>query len=169
MNDDLTQVFGEEGFDTDSVTNFVPPGKYPCLIEFAEIQENKARTGLLVKLILQILEGEHKHRKLFVYINIKNPSQQAVDIGLRTLASLGKALGLSAITNANQFQGQVVIAHVRVKEEQNQVNVFSSPATFSGEKQASVGPPPAVSQVATPAQQVPCEPWRTPPANEPPM
>ncbi|KKK84644.1 hypothetical protein LCGC14_2781260, partial [marine sediment metagenome] len=68
MSDDLTQVFGDSGFDTDSVpaqTNFLPPGKYLCMVEEAELKENSKGTGLFVKLVLSILEGPHKNRKFF--------------------------------------------------------------------------------------------------------
>ena len=182
MSDDLTQVFGDDGFDTDSVpaqTNFLPPGKYPCLVEDAELKENSKGTGLYVKLVLSILEGPHKNRKFFCNINIKHSeSQECVDIGLRTLASLGKALGLSSVTNLNQVRNQVVIAHATVRKEQNVVNVFSSPAAYTAAPVANSTPPsapsaPPVSSVssASPLSEAyyqqqpnaPAEPWRTPP------
>ncbi len=168
MNDDLTQVFGDDGFDTDSVlvqVNFLPPGKYPCLIEEAELKENQNKTGLYIKLVLPILEGPHKNRKLFCNINVKHSeSQECVDIGLRTLASLGKALGLQAVTNLNQVRNQVVIAHATVRQEQNVVNVFSSPASHTATPQASSAPPySSPIEASGPYTGPVTEPWRTPP------
>ena len=173
MSDDLTQVFGDSGFDTDSVpaqTNFLPPGKYLCMVEEAELKENKNGTGLYVKVVLTILEGLHKNRKFFCNINIKHSeSQECVDIGLRTLASLGKALGLKMVTNLDQVRNQVVIAHATVKKEQNVVNVFSSPAAYTATPEVSSAAPPAPSIDLPPEayqqQQpnAPTEPWRTPP------
>ncbi len=170
MSDDLTRVFGDNGFDTDSVpaqTNFLPPGKYPCLVEEAELKENSKGTGLFVKLVLTILEGLYKNRKFFCNINIKHSeSQECVDIGLRTLASLGKALGLKAVTNLNQVRNQVVIAHATVKKEQNVVNVFSSAASFTatpGDISPSPTAPPNLIESTPPASGVVTEPWRNPP------
>ena len=174
MNDDLTQVFGDDGFDTDSVpaqVNFLPPGKYPCLVEEAELKENKAGTGLLVRLVLTILEGPHKNRKFFCNINVKHSeSQECVDIGLRTLASLGKALGLQAVTNLNQVRNQVVIAHATVRKDQNVVNVFSSPAAYTSTPTGPSAPPVNSSPPsAPPVDQAPqlaaaaIEPWRNSP------
>ena len=183
MSDDLTQVFGDDGFDTDSVpaqVNFKPPGKYPCLIQEAELKENSKGTGLLVHLALSVLEGPHKNWKFHCNINIKHSeSPECVEIGLRTLASLGKALGLQNVTNLNQVRNQVVIAHATVKKEQNVVNVFSSPASYTSTPTEPTQAPPIV--VAAPSappvssasplseayyqQQpnAPAEPWRTPP------
>ncbi len=181
MSDDLTQVFGDSGFDTDSVpaqVNFLPPGKYPCLIEEAELKDNSKGTGLYVKIVLSILEGSHKNRKFFVNINIKHSeSQECVDIGLRTLASLGKALGLQSVTNLNQVRGQVVIAHATVRKEQNVINVFSSPTTWTAMPAPQGVPPAPPSPTAPPvlvegpppvertppAPGAPTEPWRQPP------
>ena len=174
MSDDLTQVFGDDGFDTDSVpaqVNFLPPGKYPCLVEEAELKENNKGTGMLVRLVLSILEGPHKNRKFFCNINIKHSeSQECVDIGLRTLASLGKALGLKAVTNLSQVRNQVVIAHATVRQEQNVINVFSSPAAYTSTPTGPSAPPvnsspPSVPPVEQtfPAPGAPSEPWRNPP------
>ena len=172
MSDDLTQVFGDSGFDTDSVpaqVNFLPPGKYPCLVEEAELKENSKGTGLFVRLVLTILEGPHKNRKFFCNINVKHSeSQECVDIGLRTLASLGKALGLQAVTNLNQVRNQVVIAHATVRKDQNVINVFSSPTGPSAPPVDS--PPPSAPPVTPPPEayqqqqpNAPSEPWRNPP------
>ena len=178
MSDDLTKVFGDDGFDTDSVpaqVNFLPPGKYPCVISEAELKENKNGTGLYVKIVLTILEGPSKNRKFFCNINIKHSeSQECVDIGLRTLASLGKALGLSNVTNLNQVRNQVVIAHATVRQEQNVVNVFSSPAAYTatptGPAAPPTGPPVESPPESTRQQQpsAPSEPWRNPPPQNPP-
>lgn len=174
MSDDLTQVFGNDGFDTNSVPaqiDFLSPGKYPCLIEEAEVKENKAGTGRLIAVVLSILEGPHKNRKFFCNINIQHSeSQQCVDIGLRTLASLGQALGLQAVTNLNQVRGQNVVAHAVVKKEQNVVNVFSPISTYTGMPQAGPPQPPMVPPADPPPEafqqqqlNAPTEPWRNPP------
>lgn len=169
MNDDLSQVFGDDGFDTDSVpaqVNFLPPGKYPCLVKKAELKENSKGTGLYIGLVLSILEGPHKNRKFFCNINIKHSeSQECVDIGLRTLASLGKALGLQSVANLNQVRNQVVIAHATVRQEQNIINVFSSPATYTEVSipNSPFVPPASPVERTPPAPGAPTEPWRNPP------
>lgn len=182
MTSDLAPIFGE-GFDVDSVeaqVDYVPPGKYPTLIELAELNKTKSQTGYYIKLVLSILDGPHKNRKLFVNINIVNPNQQCVDIGLRTLASLGKALGIKCIKNLDQVLNQTVVAHARVKNEQNEVNSFSSGGSNAIQfKPPGVASAPTVSTPGTalPAQEAPSvplagkpqssqPPWQRPPVNQ---
>lgn len=182
MTSDLTSIFGE-GFDVDSVeaqVDYVPPGKYPALIESAELNRTKSQTGYYIKLMLSILDGPHKNRKLFVNINIVNPNQQCVDIGLRTLASLGKALGVKCIKNLDQVLNQTVVAHARVRNEQNEVNSFSSGGSNAiqfrppGATPVSAAPAPhtasptgealSVAPASKPQSSQP--PWQRPPENQ---
>ncbi len=133
---DLSEFFqhttGQDVFDPNSVdpqTDFVvlPAGKYPVLIEKAEVQATKKGDGHFIYLEMQIIDGQAKGRKLFDRINIDNPSQKCVEIGFRCLAALGQAIGLQGITDSNQLVNQSVIAHVRVKNDQNEVRTYSAP------------------------------------------
>lgn len=169
MSGDLTQVFGQD-FDINSIepaSNFIPPGKLPCLIEKAELKENKKGTGHFVALVLSILEGLHKNRKLFVNINIANPNDQCVEIGRRTLRSLWDALSLPPIKPGEDHIGQlvdkVVVAHVRVRNEQNEVNVFSAPGAAPQPPIATAPVVPISTQENSPEylqQQLPSAPLR---------
>lgn len=128
MNDNLAQIFGQD-FDVASIppsVDYIPPCKPPCLIESAEVKQTKAGTGHYIALVLIVLDGPYKNRKLFVNINIDNPSEKCVEIGRATLASLWKALGLVAVKSTDQVLNQVVVPHVRVKDGQNVVNTFSA-------------------------------------------
>jgi len=127
---DLQSVFGNSGFDTNSVEpqsdfEVLPPGKYPVLIEKAEVKQTKAGTGHYISLCLCVLDGPAKNRKLFDNINIQNPSQQCVDIGLRQLAALGQAIGLTCVNDTNQLVNKACLAHVKVKDDRNEVRTYS--------------------------------------------
>lgn len=155
---DLATIFGN-GFDTGSVPpaeDFVaiPPGKYPALVEKAEVKSTKAGNGHYVELTLSILDGQYKNRKLFDRINIDNPSQECVSIGLRSLAALGQAIGLTSISDTSQLLQKVCIAHVKVKDEQNYVRTYSS---LNGDKPLIPNQPVQQPQPTQPAQtnQVP--------------
>ena len=132
MNNDLANFFSDNAFDPSTIkpqTDFqvVPPGKYPVLTGAAEVKQNKKKTGHLISLPMTILDGPSKNRKLFDNINIDNPSQECVEIGLRTLSALAQAIGLQAVTDTDQLSNQVVIAHVKVKDDQNSIRTYSSP------------------------------------------
>lgn len=131
MNNDLQQVFGSD-FDTNSVPPqedfaVIPPSNLTCLIEKAEIKPTKKGDGLYISLQLSVIEEcQFKGRKVFDNINIKNLNQQCVEIGLRSLSALGKALGLIKITDSMQLVNQIVVAHIKVKDDQNCIRTYSA-------------------------------------------
>ena len=155
MNNDLAAIFGGTPFTPATVepaTDFdvYPPGEYPVLIEAAEVKQTKAGTGHLLRLTMQILDGPHRGRKLFDNINLQNPSAQCTEIGMRTLSALGRAIGLQAITDTDQLLNQVVVAHVKVKDNQNNVRTYSASGQQAALQTAShVNPAPAPIQAAT--------------------
>lgn len=163
---DLQQIFGA-GFDTHSVEpqsdfEVIPPGKYPVLIEKAVVKPTKKGDGHYVEITLSVLDGPCKNRKVWDRINIQNPSDKCVEIGLRQLAALGQAIHLAAIQDTAQLLNQVCIAHVKVKDEQNEVRTYSAlevpGAATSNAPPNPAAPPqyaPLPPQPQYPAQQMP--------------
>lgn len=175
MNGDLAQIFGG-GFDSNSVEpqgdfEVMPPGKYPVLIEAAEVKQTKAGTGVYLKLTFSVLDGKYKNCKLFENINIQNPNQQCVEIGLRTLAALGLAISVANISDTSQLLNKTCLASVKVAKdqagnEQNQIRTFASLAGYEWvnqpAQQSNVGvmpftqyTPPSAQRKPPQAQQVP--------------
>jgi len=123
---DLSSFFGQQAFDGRGVeaqedAEFIPAGKYPVIITKTEVKSNKKQDGHLIALEMQILDGPFKGRAIRDWINIDNPNQQCVEIGMRCLEALRQAIGLTAISDTNQLLQQTVIAHVKVKDNQNSV------------------------------------------------
>lgn len=126
---DLTSVFGGYEFDSSAVEpqqdyQVLPPGKYQVLIEEAEQKDTKAGTGKYIKLKLQVTEGPSKGRVLFDQINIVNPSQQCVEIGLRCLSALCRAVGIVRLRDEVELVNKVAIACVKVKTDQNEIRTY---------------------------------------------
>ena len=146
---DLTDFFGGAPFNPLSVEpqddiTFIKPGKYSVLIEKAEVKITNKRTGHLISLQMQVLdEGPFKGRKVFDNINIQNPSTQCVEIGMRTLAALAQAIGIVAVEDTSQLLNQVVVAHVKVKDEQNSVRTYSAAGNAQAMPPAAPAPVPA--------------------------
>ena len=129
MSGNLEAIFGTQ-FDPAAVDpaddfDIIPPGKYPVLVEKAEVKRTKAGTGHYIELHLCVIDGTCRGRKIRSCINIDNPSQKATEIGMRELSALGRAIGLVAIQDTAQLLNQCVIAHVKVKDDQNDVRTFS--------------------------------------------
>ena len=66
----------------------VPKGKYQVVITGDELMDNKAKTGKLLVLNLQIVSGEHKGVELIDRLNILHPTKKAQDIAQGTLKRL---------------------------------------------------------------------------------
>lgn len=169
----MAQIFGQGGFDTESVaaaTDFqvIPAGKYPVLIEKAELKPTKANDGLFIELQLQILDGDFKGRKLWDRINIANPSQECVQIGVACLAALGKALGMRVVQNESQLINGVCIAHVKIdKHDQNAIRTYSAIEKPPQAAPAYAQPAPAAPPVY--AQPVPAPVYAPPVASPAPF
>ncbi len=91
----------------------VPPGAYTAMIVESELKKTNAG-GEMIVLEIDIQEGEHAGRKIFERLNIKNENSKAVDIAYRTLAEIGKALGMTTIKDTAQLHNKRMTINVKV-------------------------------------------------------
>lgn len=132
---DLTDIFGADFVDDEfaPMTDFtlIPPGKYPVEIEEASVKRTKSENGHYIKLLFRVIDGEYKGTPLYENLNIDNPNNQTVEIAKRVLTAIMKAIGLNRVSDSAELVGGKLIAHVRVKNEQNQIRTFSSLSDFT--------------------------------------
>jgi len=189
----LQQLFGQP-IDPNTIApqddfSAVPPGTYPVLVESAEIQQNKKGDGHFIKLVLGILDGQQRGRKIFDRIMIQHPDQTCLAIGMKAFGALGRAIGASTLTDTSQLLNQVVAVQVRVKNDstygpQNEVQKYlppgeaqpqtgdaglpqpayapppGPPAQPAAVAPQAVGPAPAPAGPAAPVAAPPLEPWK---------
>lgn len=163
---DIGSFFGG-GFDTNSVPpqddfDVLPPGKYPVLIEKAEVKPTKAGNGYYISLMMTVIDGPFKNRKLWDNINIANPSEKCVEIGLRQLAALGKSIGLQAITDTAELLSKACLAHVKVKDNANEIRTYSSFEDAASVQQPPHGQPQLASTSGQQSQYCPRMPMQNP-------
>jgi hypothetical protein len=157
----LQTVFGQDGFDTNSVDpqqDFVvlPPGEYVVEIEKSDVKETKSRNGSYLEVQMVVIDGAHKGRKLWDRINVSNPNQDCERIGLACLSALGRACGIPKLNDEALLLQQIVVAHVKVKDSsfgaQNNVRTYSSLKDYQAKQQQQPTQP---QQILPPAQQAP--------------
>lgn len=163
MNGDLGFVFGE-GFDPNSYEpqedfTVLVPGKYPVMIETAEVKPTKAGSGHYLELQMKIVEGPCTNRKLWDRINIDNPNAKCVEIGCRVLSALARSVGLPAVQDTSQLVDKCCIASVKVKDNQNEVRTY---LPYQAQQQA----PPPQQQQAPPVYQAPQQPAQAAPVQQ---
>lgn len=94
----------------------VPPGDYVVILIEDEKKMTKAGTGHYLNLRFEILEGEYKGRNLFVILNLWNPSEEAVQIARRELATICKAVGVPRPENTAQLHNIPMVAVVKTEK-----------------------------------------------------
>lgn len=94
----------------------IPPGDYTVQIVSSQMAETANRNGHMLKLELEILEGEHAGRRLYDRLNLDNPNRQAVEIAQRTLSAICHAIGRLSVQDSEELHMQPMTAVVSVKE-----------------------------------------------------
>lgn len=92
----------------------VPPGEYKVQITSSEMVENSAKTGHMLKLEIEIIEGDQAGRKLYDRLNLDNPNAQAVEIAQRTLSAICHATGKLSVQDSEELHMRPMIAVVKV-------------------------------------------------------
>lgn len=106
----------------------IPVGDYEMAITGSEIKETKAGTGRYIAFTIEILGPSHKGRKVWANINVENPNQQAVDIGLRELRSICDAVGLAGFRDTSELHDRPFVG--RIKHETFDGKVREKVATW---------------------------------------
>jgi hypothetical protein len=133
----------------------IPASIYLAQIVESEVKQTKAGTGSYAALTFEVLDGEHKCRRVFTNINIANANPEAERIGQKTLSQLCHAIGVLQLTDTVQLHNRPVRIKVVVKKDEqygdkNEVKGFEAAAGV-------VLPPDAAAAAAAPAKAAP--PW----------
>ena len=129
----------------------VPPGDYRLEVEASEVKPTNKGDGTILKLTYRIIEPEeYANRKIFGNINLENANATAQEIGQRELASLCRAVGVTAIEDSDDlhlisFMAKVGLSKARTVgtttyEPRNEIKRFYYPdeATMPEPKVAPV-------------------------------
>ena len=147
-------AFLDEEFNVDSLpqgtSNFepLPEGWYNATITSAQIGETKAGDGKYIKVRYDITGPSHQGRVIFSYLNIKNASTKAEEIGRAQLGEIMRAIGLAKVTDTDQLIGKVIGIKLTIKRDAkgdgNDVRGYkaigSSPAAFPAAAPAGAAP-----------------------------
>ena len=111
----IFQNFNAEEVQPLSNMDVLPAGKYIAAIVGNEVKPTKAGTGERLNLTFEILEGEHKGRKVWAGLNVKNPNPQAVEISMRELSSICRAVGVMTPRSADELHDKPLEISVKVR------------------------------------------------------
>ena len=164
---DMSDIYGDSGFDTGSVEpskgsdfELLPPNWYNVELSDAKVKNTKAPGGKYLEVTLTVLDGEYKSRRLWARFNLKNANHQAEEIGARELAGLGIACGLTVISDSAELNGRAVVAKVKIKAKEGQEpeNAVVAYKACGEETAAPAAARPAAAPAARPAAAAPAKP-----------
>ena len=127
---DLTKVQDSE----ERSFEVMPAGIYDLIVTNATLNPTNSGDGKYIKAEFTILSGEYKKRKVWMNFNIENPSQKAVDFGLKQLKDLALSAGKnpSHVDDLETMMGLEVRAMIKITESEkygkkNEINYFVIP------------------------------------------
>lgn len=127
----------------------IPAGDYLMQVIESDIQDTKDRTGQMLVLTFEILEGVNSNRRIWERLNIRNANAQAQQIAQRALADLCIAVGITtALKNTDQLHFKPFIGRVKIREDKT--GQYGPQNSVRRYRAANGAPPP--QKDATPAQ-----------------
>ena len=159
----------DTSFDATSVEpttahELMPAGKYRAQIVESEMRVTKNGMGQFLWLMLDILEGEHKGRKIFDQLNLVNPNPTTVEIAQRTLSAICHATGKMHVSDSEELHLIPMTIQVGVKPPKDGYGERNTIRYLVPEAPGPATPPkPAATQPASaPAQSAPARPATAP-------
>ena len=138
-----------------------PAGWYNCEITDAEVKATRGKSGgTRANFELTVTSGDHKGRKVWAGINVKNANPLAQEIGQRELSAICHAVGIINVSDLAQFVGKHLQVKVKVRkastedkekgyEDRNEPSGFKAIEDGAVSAPPAATPPPAVAPPVT--------------------
>lgn len=121
----------------------IPKGDYKVEIKESNYKATAAGTGHFLGLVFEVVAGDFKGRKIWVNLNLDNPSKEAVEIARDELGSIHKAIGIKKmVTDSERLHNKIFTIELSVrmdkitKEEKNVVSAYVVKGDSSGGSEA---------------------------------
>lgn len=106
---DLSNVQSE----SESKTQFIEEGVYQAKVVETDVKETKSKSGHVLIIYSEVIEGENKGKRFQDTINIHNQNEDAQRIGLARLRKYVDIFGLPPkLSDSNELHGKTFSAHI---------------------------------------------------------
>jgi hypothetical protein len=122
--------FDASTIETTGDFTILPVGEYTVIISASEIKTTKSGTGKYLQLTYDILEGDHKGRKVFDRLNIQNENSTTQIIAQKALSAICRAIGVMTIQESEELHDKPFIVKLGIRpateeyEAQNKVKGY---------------------------------------------
>lgn len=103
-----------------TASNVLPAGDYIATIKKTELFETKKSVDgshLAIKIVFEVIEGKFKGHRLYLNLNIKNPSFKAQEIAVKTIHNISKACNILNIKDSKELINKVLVCSVVVETD----------------------------------------------------
>ena len=157
----------DTSFDATSVEpttahELLPAGKYTAQIVESEMRVTKNGMGQFLWLMLDILDGEQKGRKIFDQLNLVNPNPTTVEIAQRTLSAICHATGKMQVSDSEELHLNPMTIQVKVRPPKNGYGESNAIAYLPPERGAgarAAKPTPAAPATPAAPSKLASAPW----------
>jgi hypothetical protein len=150
LNFDATQVEPSTGKDP------IPAGKYVAAIVASEMKPTKNGAGQYLECEYQVLDGEHKGRKVWSRHNLQHPNAQTVQIARGELSAICRAVGIMTPKDSSELHNLPLSITVKLKKRDDNGELTNEVSAWS-KKDAAAGVPQQAGATAAGAPATP--PW----------
>jgi len=84
----------------------IPAGTYLAQVIESDLKHLKSGNGMGLALTFQIIDGEHKNRRLWANLNVQHSNPTAQQIGQQQLSSLCRALNVPQLKDTTQLHNK---------------------------------------------------------------
>jgi len=138
----------------------IPAGTYLAQVIESDLKHLKSGNGMGLALTFQIIDGEHKNRRLWANLNVQHSNPTAQQIGQQQLSSLCRALNVPKLKDTTQLHNKPLKVRVKIRidatyGDKNEVTAYEPAAAGFTANAASF-------QQQAPAQAAPSAPAKAP-------
>lgn len=131
----------------------LPAGRYEAMIVESTLKPTASGTGEYLELVLTVLGGSHDGATLFDRLNLKNPSEKAVQIARGQLSSICRAVGVLTPRDSTQLHNLPLIVRVGTREHEGRT--YNDVKAYYPKDGAAKAATPDAAPVAAPSNAPP--------------
>lgn len=150
----LPKAFKRKDYGEMSDFSAIAKGDYIVKITKSEYKANSKKNGHFIALVLEVQNKPHKGHKVFVNLNVDNPSDTAIEMANNELATICDAIGKASIKDTDELMGKMMIATLKIKDDKNEVAMYASMDSASGSGDDDLEPDDADLDNQEPADEI---------------
>lgn len=152
-----TFTFNAEEVAPQAEFDLLPAGKYVTQVIESDLSDNSKGTGKILKLTLEILDGEFTNRRLWARLNVQHENPETERIARAQLSALCHSIGITQLKDTTELHGRPVLATVKVRKDKT--GQYPDSNDVSGFSAVAGGGPTRIAPTQKPAASA-APPWQ---------